>query len=192
MQPFRFLLVIANCLLSTLVFAQSVETDTIIDRHEQVTEVNVQGQNNRISISAASPTQKIDKEQMQRVGATQISDAVKHMSGVNVRDYGGIGGLKTVSVRSLGAQHTAVLYDGVSVGDCQSGQVDISRFSFSNVSELELTIGQGNNIFQSAKSFASAGVLSIKSSAPKFEQHNYHLDFYVNAGCLRCCKARMP
>ena len=182
MHSFRILLVIANCLLSTLIFAQSIDTDTIIKRHEQVAEVKIQGQNSRVSISAASPTQKIDKEQMQRVGATQISDAIKHMAGVNVKDYGGIGGLKTVSVRSLGAQHTAVVYDGVSVGDCQSGQVDISRFSFSNISELELTIGQGNNIFQPAKSFAGAGVLSIKSSTPKFDKHNYHLDFYINAG----------
>lgn len=36
--------------------------------------------------------------------------------------YGGDpGGLKTVSVRSLGAKHTAVSYDGVTITDAQSG-----------------------------------------------------------------------
>lgn len=182
MQRFKLLLVIANCLLSTGLLAQTVDNDTIIRKHEEVAEVKVQGQSHRVSIGAASPTQKIDKEQMLRVGATQISDAVKHLSGVNVKDYGGIGGLKTVSVRSLGAQHTAVNYDGITVSDCQSGQVDLSRFSFSNISELELTIGQGNDIFQPAKIFASAGVLTIKSTAPKFEEQNYHIDVNINGG----------
>ncbi len=182
MQIVRILLVVANTLLPILLFGQTADTDTIIDKHEELSEVKVRGVSQRVEIGAASPTQKIDKEQMQRVGATQIADAVKHMSGVSIKDYGGIGGLKTISVRSLGAQHTAVNYDGVAVSDCQSGQVDISRFSFSNISELELTIGQGNDIFQPAKIFASAGVLTIKSTAPKFEEQNYHIDVNINAG----------
>ena len=47
--------------------------------------------------------------------------------GVTVKDYG-IGGLKTVSVRSLGANHTTVSYDGIALTDVQSGQIDIGRF----------------------------------------------------------------
>lgn len=77
----------------------------------------------------------------------QVSDAVKHFSGVTVKDYGGIGGLKTVSIRSLGAQHTVVGYDGIAVTDCQTGQVDIGRFSLENVDRLMLSNGQSDQIF---------------------------------------------
>jgi outer membrane cobalamin receptor len=77
------------------------------------------------------------------------------------RDYGGIGGLKTVNIRGLGSQHTGVNYDGVEVGDCQSGQVDLSRFTLDNVSWLYLTIGQQDDIFESARQYASAGTINI-------------------------------
>ena len=86
-----------------------------------------------------------------------------------VRDYGGIGGLKTISVRSLGANHTAVSYDGITVNDCQTGQIDIGRFSLENVKLLSLSSGQGDNIFLPARSIASASVLNIQTLSPNFE-----------------------
>lgn len=93
---------------------------------------------------------------------------MKHFAGVTVKDYGGIGGLKTVSIRSLGAQHTAVGYDGITLTDCQTGQIDIGRFSLDNVDRLSLNNGQSDNIFQPARFFASAGILNIQTLTPLF------------------------
>ena len=87
---------------------------------------------------------------------------------MTVKDYGGIGGLKTVSIRSLGAQHTAVGYDGITLTDCQTGQIDIGRFSLDNVDRLSLNNGQSDNIFQPARFFASAGILNIQTLTPLF------------------------
>ena len=50
----------------------------------------------------SSPLQVFNKEELKNLQALQVSDAVKHFAGVTVKDYGGIGGLKTVSIRSLG------------------------------------------------------------------------------------------
>ncbi len=119
---------------------------------------------------------------MERIGASEVADVIRHFSGVSVKDYGGIGGLKTVSVRSLGAQHTAVSYDGVTVSDCQSGQVDISRFSLDNISSLSLAIGQDDNIYQTAKMFASAGVLNIETMRPDFMIRSYQISANLKAG----------
>ncbi|MCQ2564222.1 MAG: Plug domain-containing protein, partial [Mogibacterium sp.] len=52
--------------------------------------------------------QKIDGEMLQRVSAHSVADALRLMSGVQVKDYGGIGGLKTVNIRSMGSQHVGV------------------------------------------------------------------------------------
>ena len=125
---------------SATLSAQNINIDTV--------EVNAR----RLSESerAAAPMQALQRQELERMGVSAVSDAVKHMSGVQVKDYGGIGGLKTISVRSLGAQHTAVMYDGVAVSDCQTGQVDLSRYAIDNVENLTLTIGQSDNIFQSA------------------------------------------
>lgn len=105
---------------------------------------------------------------MERLGYQSLADAVRRFSGVTVKDYGGIGGLKTVSVRSLGAHHTGVMYDGVAVSNCQAGQIDIGRFSLDNVSQVSLAVGQEDDIFQPARMFASAGVLSIRTQRPEF------------------------
>ena len=85
-----------------------------------------------------------------------------------MRDYGGTGGLKTVSVRNMGAAHTAISYDGVAVSNCQAGQIDIGRFSLDNVESLSLSVGQNEDMLQSARLYASAGVLNIETSRPEF------------------------
>lgn len=90
-------------------------------------------------------------------------------AGTNVRDYGGIGGLKTVSVRNMGAHHTAVSYDGTPVSNCQAGQVDIGRFSLDNVGMLSLAVGQTEDMLQSARLYASAAVLGITTERPYFD-----------------------
>lgn len=123
-----------------------------------------------LRITAAAPQaastsgatwQHLSYAQLQRMGVTDVAEAAKHFAGVQVRDYGGMGGLKTVSVRGLGALHTGVNYDGVMVGNAQSGQVDIARFALDNVSDLWLSIGQQDNIFVSAKEYGSAATLHI-------------------------------
>ena len=169
------------CLIPLYVDAQE-RKDTITGKVHRIDEVTVTARRTPKSIISAAPIQQMKKVEMERLGALEVSDAVRHFSGVSVKDYGGIGGLKTVSVRSLGAQHTAVSYDGVAISDCQSGQVDISRFSLDNVSELTLSIGQSDNIYQTAKMFASAGALSIETAYPHFEERNFSLSGSLKAG----------
>ena len=117
----------------------------------------------RAVTESSSPLQRLSNEDIRRVGATNVGDAMKHMSGVTVRDYGGVGGMKTVGIRGLGAQHTAVFYDGVAVGDCQSGQIDLGRYSTDNIAGVELLLGQADDIYRSARMLAAAGVISLET-----------------------------
>jgi vitamin B12 transporter len=147
-------------------FAQTV-LDTA--RVYTIPEVTVTDRYQIREVRATAPVQILSAEELKALNVMQVSDAVKHFSGVTVKDYGGIGGLKTVSVRSLGAQHTAVSYDGIAVTDCQTGQIDLGRFSLENIDKLVLNHGQGEQIFQPARLFASAGTLSIQTLTPHFE-----------------------
>ncbi|MDD6211052.1 MAG: TonB-dependent receptor [Bacteroidales bacterium] len=132
-------------------------------------EVVVNERYNTPEVRSSAPVQILNSKDLHSLNALQLSDAVKHFSGVTVKDYGGIGGMKTVSLRSLGANHTAVGYDGIAITDCQTGQIDISRFSIENVDAITLYNGQSDNIFQPARLFASAGVLNIRTVTPLFE-----------------------
>lgn len=140
----------------------------------QIGEVTVCENYRRSEIRSTAPLQILSSKNIEQLNALQVSDAVKYFTGVSVKDYGGIGGLKTVSVRSLGASHTAVSYDGITISDCQTGQIDIGRFSLDNVDMLSLNNGQSDQIFQPARLFASASVLNIKTLTPHFQQdENY-------------------
>lgn len=134
----------------------------------QIKEITVTGKLSNTEIQSSAPLQILSAGKMNKMNVLQVSDAAKFFSGVTVKDFGGIGGLKTISVRSLGAAHTAVNYDGITITDCMTGQIDIGRFSLENVDMISLNNGQSDNIFQSARLFASAVVLNIRSVNPVF------------------------
>jgi len=130
-----------------------------------------------------APLQIIDRKSIERLGIKELAEAVRLFAGVAVKDYGGLGGLKTVSIRSLGAQHTAVGYDGVTITDAQSGQVDISRFTLDNVEVVSLSTGVSDDIFQTARLYASAGTLHIKTQKPRFDgEKSYYLSAKLKSG----------
>ena len=156
-----------NLFLSTSLFAQQQRVDTA--RTYYIPEITVSDIYQTREIRSTAPLQIFSKDALKNLNALQVSDAVKHFAGVTVKDYGGIGGLKTISIRSLGAQHTAVGYDGITLTDCQTGQIDLGRFSLDNVDQLSLSNGESDNIFQPARFFASAGILNIQTLTPRFE-----------------------
>ena len=149
----------------------------------QLSEVDVVAQP-RVSVARqAAPLQALDYRSMARLGIRDLSEAVRRFSGVTVKDYGGIGGLKTVSIRSLGAHHTVVDYDGVAISDAQSGQVDVGRFTTDQVEMVSLSVGQGDDIFRTARIYASAGAIHIKTSAPRLADGKaYRLTAKIRGG----------
>lgn len=147
----------------------SVAQEAVTDTVHRIDEVTVTARRLTNKVSSAVPVQVMTGQDISQLGIQNMADAVRRFAGANVRDYGGIGGLKTVSVRNMGAAHTAVSYDGVTVSNCQAGQIDIGRFSLDNVSLLSLSIGQGEDMLQSARHYASAGVLSIETEKPYFD-----------------------
>ncbi|MFR9503448.1 MAG: TonB-dependent receptor [Rikenellaceae bacterium] len=157
--------------------AQSVEVE-----ERKIDSVTVVTSASQPVVTQSAPVQRVGKERIATLGLDRLNEAVRTFSGVNITDYGGVGGIKTVSVRSLGAHHTSVSYDGVIVSNAQGGQVDIGSFSLDNVDEVSLTIGQSDNIFQSARSFESSGVLHIRSSAPQFYEKLFNIGLQMEAG----------
>lgn len=156
-------LMVCHSLITVPTLSAQPDRTTSQDSSHVISNITVSARHIPSNMSASAPLQSIDRKAMERMGALEVSDAVRHFAGISVKDYGGIGGLKTISVRSMGAQHTGVTYDGVAIGDCQSGQVDISRFSLANVSQLTMSIGQSDNIYQSARTFASAGSIAYRN-----------------------------
>lgn len=113
------------------------------------------------------PVQELSGEGLKRLSVYSVADALRYFAGLQIKDYGGIGGLKTVNVRSLGSQHVGVFYDGIQLGNAQNGVIDLGRFSLDNMEAVTLYNGQKSAIFQSAKDYASASALYLQTRRPR-------------------------
>lgn len=129
------------------------------------------------------PSQRLAGEQLQNLNSYSVADALRYFSGVQIKDYGGVGGIKTINVRSMGSSHMGVYYDGVELGNAQNGQVDLGQFSLDNVEEITLYNGQKSVIFQSAADFGNAGAVYIRTKVPQFSDgKNYNLKTKLRYG----------
>ncbi len=129
------------------------------------------------------PAQTLAGEELSRLNSNSVADALRYFSGVQVKDYGGVGGIKTVNIRSMGTNHTGVVYDGVELGNAQNGQIDLGQFSLDNIEALSLYNGQKSEILQPAKDFGAAGTIYMKTRTPRFEEgESYHARLTMRAG----------
>ncbi|WP_267405542.1 MULTISPECIES: TonB-dependent receptor [unclassified Chryseobacterium] len=148
-------------LTAQLLFSQS-KKDTI--KEKTILPVNIYKKN----FKEILPAQTLSGEQLERLNSQSVADALRYFSGVQIKDYGGVGGLKTVNIRSMGSQHVGVFYDGIQLGNAQNGVVDLGKFSLDDIEEISLYNGQKSEIFQPAKDFGSSGSIYMQAKTPTF------------------------
>lgn len=160
-------------LICVYVWAWSIPTyaQSKLDSLQQLEEVIVTARNYQKEVI---PVQQLSGKELQRLNSHNIADALRYFSGIQIKDYGGVGGLKTVNIRSMGTNHVGVFYDGIELGNAQNGTVDLGRFSLDNMESVTLYNGQKSAIFQPAKDFGSAGTIYLQSRTPQFKGEKRH------------------
>lgn len=129
------------------------------------------------------PAQSLKNADLQRLNSQSVADALRYFSGIQLKDYGGVGGIKTVDIRSMGTHHLGIFYDGIELGNAQNGQIDLGQFSLDNIDEISLYNGQKSAIFQPASDFGNAGSVYIRTRKPRFtDGKNYNVKLKVKYG----------
>ncbi len=123
----------------------------------------------RVTGGEASPVQRLSGKALENLGANSVADAMRYFSGVQLKDYGGVGGVKTIDVRSMGSGHIGVFYDGLPLGNAQNGQIDLGKYSLDNVEDITVYNGQKMHVLQPARDFASASAVYIRSRRPRLK-----------------------
>lgn len=168
-------------LLLTLLFSfhQSLNAQSKLDSLQHLQEIVVTAK----SYKEVIPAQKLSGEELKTLNSFSVADAIRYFSGIQVKDYGGIGGIKTVNIRSMGTHHVGVFYDGIQLGNAQNGTIDLGKFSLDNMDEISVYNGQKSEIFQPAKDFGSSGAVYLRSRTPKFQKgKKFNLKGTVKAG----------
>lgn len=137
----------------------------------------------RRPVNETIPVQNLTGEELRRLNSNSIADALRYFAGVQVKDYGGVGGIKTVNIRSMGTNHTGVVYDGIQLGNAQNGQIDLGQFSLDNIEALSLHNGQKSALLQPARDFGNAGTVYLRTRTPVFSgAETYHARVAVRTG----------
>ncbi len=139
-------------------------------KHDTLSNVKVLAKKNSNVIANPTPVQILNTVDASKTNSLSVADALKYFAGVSVKDFGGIGGLKTVSVRSLGANHTGILFDGIALGNAQAGLIDLGKFSLDNIYQIELYNSGPSDILSTAKAYSYASVLFLKTSTASEKQ----------------------
>lgn len=152
--------------LSLAPVAGAQNTDTL--KRTTLEEISISAQRTPSETRTATPTQVVDVEELEHIGALRLSDALKQMAGVTLKDYGGVGGIKTVSARGLGSQFSAVTIDGIPIDDAQNGQVDLGRYVLGTSAYVSLSQGQEQGTLLSARAYAAGNTLNMETAEPQF------------------------
>ena len=162
------------CLMGTVCAAMAhpaCSTDDVGDK-QLLTSLDSIQHLQEVTITSKQPSRTIATSQtlqageLQALSNTSVADALKYFAGVQIKDYGGLGGLKTVNVRSLGAQHVGIYVDGIRITNAQNGTVDLGKFSLSTLESVSLYNANKLDYCQSASEYASGATVYLRTRRP--------------------------
>lgn len=172
---------IALCVGILYPSTSSAQTDTA--KSKQLNEVQINAQRFNLLLKSPTPMQVLGGADLSRINSLSVADAVRYFSGVQLKDYGAIGGLKTINVRSMGTNHTNIFYNGIQLGNAQNGQVDLGKYSLDNLEEISLYSGQKSASLLPASSYAAASSIYLKTKIPIFKNgERFHLNSGFRSG----------
>ncbi|MNK97892.1 Vitamin B12 transporter BtuB precursor [compost metagenome] len=102
----------------------------------------------------------IPASEIQRAGALNLAQLLKHQTGFAVREYGALGSLSTLTMRGALGEGILILRDGVKLNSPERGGVDLSNVSLLGVKRVEVLHGAASGLYGSE---AVGGVINLVS-----------------------------
>ncbi|MCS7176475.1 MAG: TonB-dependent receptor [Candidatus Kapabacteria bacterium] len=146
------------CLWSSVAGVVSQDTIRVDTARYRFPPFAVEAQRPAAEQLVAVPITAVSAREIARQIVWQGAEALVGLPGVFIRDYGGLGGLKTISVRGLGATQTLVLLDGVRLNTALHGVYDVGNLPTSFAEELVLVAGGASAL---VGAYAGSGVVSV-------------------------------
>lgn len=111
---------------------------------------------------------RIEAEEIQLYQAQDLGELLQKLPGVTTKNYGGLGGMKSVSIRGLGASQQQVVRDGFLIQNTQTGQVDLGTVYASNLERATLYSGGFSSDLLPVSALLAANILAIERKEAQF------------------------
>ena len=100
----------------------------------------------------------INQEQIERAGATSISDLLRLQPGVQISTNGGAGKESNIYLRGTNADHIVVLVDGIRLNSATSGKTAFENIPLAQIERIEILRGPASSLYGAD---AIGGVIQI-------------------------------
>lgn len=166
---------ITYCLFLLFVFQASGQ-----DLHEHLEEFQVV---ERKTIYTVNPRiQQLTRMQIQLLQAEDAGQLLQKFAGVSLKSYGGLGGMKTISVRGIGGTHTGIYMDGFEIQNTQTGQLDLSNIQAENIESMQLSIGGAGGQLLPVSAYLQGSVIAIQTFENQFSSQVIQVRSALKAG----------
>ncbi|MCX8055711.1 MAG: TonB-dependent receptor plug domain-containing protein, partial [Ignavibacteria bacterium] len=143
----------------------SEETDT--NRVFRLNQINIEGKKSlsqkELEFSAINILTRSD---IKRSNYFQISEVLSKSPGIFIKNYGGLGGLKTVTLRGTNSMQTVIAFDGIPLNSIQNGSFNLTGIPLSIIDKVEVTRGGASS------SFGSNSIAGAINFVPKIADNN--------------------
>jgi iron complex outermembrane receptor protein len=143
-------------LLATGLIAQPL-TDTLLLKEFEVSAPRL------ATYGAGAKVQRMDSATMARYASADLGELLANESPVFIKSYG-LGSLATTSFRGGSANHTAVLWNGISISSPMNGQIDLSLIPVGAANEVSVQYGGSTALWGSG---AVGGAIHL-NNVPRF------------------------
>ena len=109
-----------------------------------------------------APIITIEQQQIQITGAKQLSELLIFSPGINIQNQGGIGGMKTLSIRGMSSARNLILLDGMPLNSPQNGSFDLNNIDVSMIDNIEIIRGGASSIFGGSAIGGAVNIITKK------------------------------
>ena len=135
------------------------ETDTLIKKKFPM--ITVEGQKNNIdNVFKYTNISIISRQEIKDINPSNLADLLDYQPGIYIRDYGGLGGLKSISLRGTNSMQTLLTFEGMRLNSSQTSMLDLNIIPISIVEQIQIFKGGSSSI---SGSNSIAGVVNLET-----------------------------
>jgi outer membrane cobalamin receptor len=117
----------------------------------------------------------VSQERISLIKPLNISEVLQNIQGIYIKDYGGVGDLKTISLRGSNPEQVLVLLDGQRLNNPQTGQIDLSMISLEEIEQVEILRGGSSAVYGADAIGGVLNMITRKSQTPTGIGASLHL-----------------
>ena len=98
-------------------------------------------------LDSVASVEVITKEEIETAQAKNLAEILSAVSGLEISDYGNVGGIKSVSIRGSSPEQVLVMLDGRPMNDPQSGKIDLGQIPANIIEKIEIYRGPASAVY---------------------------------------------